>query len=722
MPMGLAEQQLLQAPRLIRGRNQALCSIANFSSSKIRFSHAPNTLGRVKSGLWSQKTAVGPSIVRIPQLRRNRSTQLGKEEEHDGGNRKRGGEFRIPCLEAGVAETTGRETTSAAATPAALVGVETAGFASDHAAEDITTPVVLFPEAGIEVVRSIEETETVVLKAVIGIDHEDFLLTSGNCEIEEKSCSSEAEEGVLLPISTSSSSSSVSYLLKTSSELSSDQEPQVTDLDVVVLNSMQKEQDPIPAAAASNKLVWAKKLDIQAQKIGAAATIESKNMWEQFRAILVFAGPALGMWLSGPIMSLIDTSVVGNSSSLELAALGPGTVLCDQLCYVFMFLSVATSNLIASSLAHKDEAGAAHHLSRLLFVSLGCGMAMFLITEFGATTLLQAFVGVNNAAMVPAARTYVQIRALAWPAVLVGMVAQSASLGMQDSWGPLKVLAIASLINLCGDIFLCTFLGYGIAGAAWATAASQYVASFLMMRSLNAKGYNPLAIMPPSWNELVHMVNLAAPVLLTMLSKVMFYTCLTYLATSLGAVTLAAHQVMIGVYSLCTVTGEPLAQTAQSFMPALIQGSNRNFKQARSLLRSLMLIGAVVGLTLGCMAISVPWFFPQLFTKDPAIIHQMRTVTLPFLVSLVITPPTLSLEGTLLAGRDLKFLGFSMASCFCGGSLFLLAFNWIGLGLQASWWTLAGFQWARFAQSYMRLASPQSILRDPIEEIALKMA
>jgi hypothetical protein len=322
MPMGLAEQQLLQAPRLIRGRNQALCSIANFSNSKIRFSHAPNTLGRVKSGLWSQKTAVGPSIVWIPQLRRNRSIQLGKEEEHDGGNKKRGGEFRIPCLEAGVAETTGRETSSAAATPAVLVEVETAGFASDHAAEDVTTPVVLLPEAGIEAVRSIEEAENVVLKAAIGIDHEDFLLASGNCEIEEKSCSSEAEEGVLLPIS-SSSSSSVSYLLKTSSEPSSDQEPHVTDLDVVVLNSTQKEQDPIPAtAAASNKLVWAKKLDIQAQTIGAAATIESKNMWEQFRAILVFAGPALGMWLSGPIMSLIDTSVVGNSSSLELAALG----------------------------------------------------------------------------------------------------------------------------------------------------------------------------------------------------------------------------------------------------------------------------------------------------------------------------------------------------------------------------------------------------------------
>jgi hypothetical protein len=47
--------------------------------------------------------------------------------------------------------------------------------------------------------------------------------------------------------------------------------------------------------------------------------------------------------------------------------------------------------------------------------------------------------------------------------------------------------------------------------------------------------------------------------------------------------TLYSHvQVMIGVYSLCTVTGEPLAQTAQSFMPALIHGSNRNFKQVSS--------------------------------------------------------------------------------------------------------------------------------------------
>ena len=44
---------------------------------------------------------------------------------------------------------------------------------------------------------------------------------------------------------------------------------------------------------------------------------------------------------------------------------------------------------------------------------------------------------------------------------------------MKDSWGPLKALAAASIINGVGDIVLCSFLGYGIAGAAWATMVSQ---------------------------------------------------------------------------------------------------------------------------------------------------------------------------------------------------------------------------------------------------------
>lgn len=41
--------------------------------------------------------------------------------------------------------------------------------------------------------------------------------------------------------------------------------------------------------------------------------------------------------------SLVDTSVVGTRSARELAALGPGTMLCDGNAYIFTFLAAASA-------------------------------------------------------------------------------------------------------------------------------------------------------------------------------------------------------------------------------------------------------------------------------------------------------------------------------------------------------------------------------------------
>ncbi|KEH30463.1 MATE family efflux protein [Medicago truncatula] len=301
-----------------------------------------------------------------------------------------------------------------------------------------------------------------------------------------------------------------------------------------------------------------------------------QSIWIQMKEIVLFTGPAIGLWLCGPLMSLIDTAVVGQGSSIELAALGPATVFCDYLGYLFMFLSIATSNMVATALAKQDREEVQHHISVLLFIGLVCGLVMLLFTMlFGATTLA-AFTGPANVHLVPAANTYVQIRGLAWPSLLVGLVAQSASLGMKDSWGPLKALAVASIINGIGDIILCRYLGYGIAGAAWATLASQVVASYMMSQTLIKKGYKAFSFSIPSGKEFLSIFSLAAPVFVSLVLKMAFYALLVYFATSMGTHTTAAHQVMVQIFTLCTVCGEPISQTAQSFMPELMYGVNRS--------------------------------------------------------------------------------------------------------------------------------------------------
>ncbi|KAL5788606.1 hypothetical protein ACOSP7_005555 [Xanthoceras sorbifolium] len=441
-----------------------------------------------------------------------------------------------------------------------------------------------------------------------------------------------------------------------------------------------------------------------------AKGLENQSIWNQMKEIVKFTAPATGLWICGPLMSLIDTAVIGQGSSIELAALGPATVVCDYLTYVFMFLSIATSNMVATSLAKQDKNEAQHQISVLLFVGLTCGLLMFLFTRFFGSWALTAFTGPKNVHIVPAANTYVQIRGLAWPAVLVGLVAQSASLGMRDSWGPLKALAVASAINGVGDVVLCSFLGYGIAGAAWATMVSQVVAGWIMIDSLNKKGYNAFAFSVPSPSELATILGLAGPVFVTMMAKTAFYSLIIYFATSMGTNTVAAHQVMIQIYSMCTVCGEPLSQTAQSFMPELIYGVNRKLAKARTLLKSLVIIGATLGLILGTIGISVPLLFPSVFTPDQNVIQEMHKVLLPCFVALAVTPSTHSLEGTLLAGRDLKFISLSMSGCFSLGALVLLLVSSKGYGLQGCWFALAGFQWARFLISLWRLLSPDGIL------------
>lgn len=60
------------------------------------------------------------------------------------------------------------------------------------------------------------------------------------------------------------------------------------------------------------------------------------------QALVKFFLPTLAIWLIGPSLSLIDTAVVGSKSSTQLAALGPGCILCDCNGYFFTFLAVAS--------------------------------------------------------------------------------------------------------------------------------------------------------------------------------------------------------------------------------------------------------------------------------------------------------------------------------------------------------------------------------------------
>ncbi|CAH8372377.1 unnamed protein product [Eruca vesicaria subsp. sativa] len=488
--------------------------------------------------------------------------------------------------------------------------------------------------------------------------------------------------------------------------------------------------------------------EVEVEEVKKVDGLADQSIWGKMKEIVMFTGPAAGLWVCGPLMSLIDTAVIGQGSSLELAALGPATVVCDYLSYTFMFLSVATSNLVATSLARGDKDEVQHQISILLFIGLACGVVMMAFTRLFGSGVVTAFTGAKNAKIVPAVNTYVQhgqlfsldellkvqgplippfhlhvkvsalshtsdCGAIKVPRGLYISLLRSIlclSLGMKDSWGPLKALAVSSAINGAGDLVLCTFLGYGITGAAWATMVSQVVAAYMMMDELSKKGYNAFSLCVPSPSELLNILGLAAPVFMTMMSKVLFYSLLVYFATSMGTSVIAAHQVMLQTYNICTILGEPLSQTAQSFMHELLFGINRNLPKAIMLLKSLVIIGATLEIVVGTIGTAIPWLFPGIFTQDKVVTFEMHKVIIPYFLALSITPSTLSLEGTLLAGRDLRYISLSTTGCLAVAGILLMLLSNGGFGLRGCWFALVGFQWARFYLALVRLVSRDGVL------------
>jgi hypothetical protein len=82
------------------------------------------------------------------------------------------------------------------------------------------------------------------------------------------------------------------------------------------------------------------------------------------RALLSFAVPALGIYLTNPLLSNMDNAFVGKTVGVTgLAALSPATLCIDQMLYLFGFLSRATTGLVARAYGQEGNTTAARDVA-----------------------------------------------------------------------------------------------------------------------------------------------------------------------------------------------------------------------------------------------------------------------------------------------------------------------------------------------------------------------
>jgi Na+-driven multidrug efflux pump len=320
----------------------------------------------------------------------------------------------------------------------------------------------------------------------------------------------------------------------------------------------------IECSEVPSTIIKSKDSNLNETIIELSENSESLVKAASYKELLLFISTTIIIWLSEPLLSLVDTTIVGkfayNSKlafgydslkgvvpeTIQLAALGPATMLCDNAFYVTYFLAMATTNQLAIASAKSDNALQVKTTSHALGVAFTIGLIISVIIFSFGDSLLQFIIGSGGAMVngvdltkpiIAFSWDYTKIRGLLAPFTVMGMIAQAVCLATLDTRTPALAVLAASILNVSGDVFLVAKVGMGLRGAAIATAGAGAVSSYILVQEAKKKveqwksslssEHNRSFISLPDLKSFVFLAKLAGPIFFVIVGKLVCYSAMT---------------------------------------------------------------------------------------------------------------------------------------------------------------------------------------------------
>jgi putative MATE family efflux protein len=394
---------------------------------------------------------------------------------------------------------------------------------------------------------------------------------------------------------------------------------------------------------------------------------------------LQIAVPAFVGMLADPLLSLMDTAYVGRLGTTELAALGACTSIFHLAFNAFRATTAATTSLVATHLSISEKNGdiTAASAKQVTSISLWFGWWMGLLVSatlyFAGTYALSGMGVPSSSALFPAATDYLYARLWAAPAVLFIGVAEGAFRGYGDTVVPLIASLVAASLNLVLDPLLMFTMGWGVRGAAVATAISQFGAALTyglqlvrrrMLPSFQ-KGRNGSSISVSSYSipsqlEIIRTILGAnAAMLMKQGSLLLGWAYATARATRLGAEHVAAHQVGLSIWLVFALILDGAAVAAQVLMSRAYVQADR--LQVKSLTWYMLKVALVQGIVSMLVVDGIDLAVPQLFTNDPVIQGHLHRIMPHLAWQQILVSLTLVVESLAVGAIQFRTLAIGTA-------------------------------------------------------------
>ncbi|WTF06113.1 MATE family efflux transporter [Streptomyces sp. NBC_01613] len=424
------------------------------------------------------------------------------------------------------------------------------------------------------------------------------------------------------------------------------------------------------------------------------------------REIVALAVPAFGALVAEPLFVMADSAIVGHLGTAQLAGLGVASALLTTAVSIFVFLAYATTAAVARRVGAGDLQAAIRQGMDGIWLALLLGAAVIAAVLPTAPTIVELFGASDTAA--PYAITYLRISALGIPAMLVVLASTGVLRGLQDTKTPLYVAVAGFVANAALNAGLVYGADLGIAGSAWGTVIAQCGMAVVYLTVVVRGARRHGASLRPDAAGIRASAQAGVPLLVRTLSLRAILMIATAVAARLGDADIAAHQIILSLWSLLAFALDAIAIAGQAIIGRYLGAEDT--QGARDACRRMVQWGIAVGVVLGVLVVIARPVFLPLFTSDTVV----KDAALPALLVVALSQPICGvvfvLDGVLMGAGDGPYLAWAMVVTLAVFAPLALLVPALGGGLAALWGAMTLMMAVRMQTLWLRTRSGRWIV------------
>ena len=324
------------------------------------------------------------------------------------------------------------------------------------------------------------------------------------------------------------------------------------------------------------------------------------------RRVLAIAIPIVLSNITVPILGAVDTAVIGQlGKAAPVAAVGVGAIIITAFYWIFGFLRMGTTGLVAQALGARDENEVRAYLLRALLLGFCAGLVIFLLRK--PLIEIGFWVSPASSEVEKLAEKYFLIRVWSAPAAIALYGVIGWLIALERTISVLILQFFMNGVNIILDVWFVLGLNWGIEGVAIATAIAEVSAlvlglllCFERFKHRQWPGFQAIFDI----QRLKNMLSVNFDILLRSIMLQAIFVSFLLFGGNFGDAKLAANQVLLQFLHITAYGLDGFAFAAETLVGQAIGEKNRSRLRASviastKLASVLCLLMAITFLLLG---------------------------------------------------------------------------------------------------------------------------